>query len=298
MRDWFHVEALDEGVWQLTEPGHVCSWLVCGTRRAALIDTGCGLVPIRPVAEGLTDLPITVVNTHNHFDHVGGNSEFSDIAILAEGAAGLEQAPPPALLAAYAGYAAAMVAAHATWAQLDDAYFHLRRAAHEVRPLPPAARDGSWRIAASRASALLADGDAIDLGDRSLRVIHTPGHSPDSICLELEGERILFGGDTVNTGPVYAQLPGSDPVQLAGSLGRLADGAHAWDRIFCSHFLRTEVGPGFLSEQVAAFAALLGGEAPLVPAVDCVGAHVREARFDGFSILVASDWSPPPVPPT
>lgn len=35
---WFHVQTLAPGVWQLTEPGHVCVWLVAGENRAALID--------------------------------------------------------------------------------------------------------------------------------------------------------------------------------------------------------------------------------------------------------------------
>jgi glyoxylase-like metal-dependent hydrolase (beta-lactamase superfamily II) len=45
----------------------------------------------------------------------------------------------------------------------------------------------------------LSDGDEIDLGDRKLRVIHTPGHTGDSVCLELRlaDRRILFSGDTV-----------------------------------------------------------------------------------------------------
>lgn len=291
MIDWFHVSEIADGVWQLTEPGHVCSWLVAGSRRAALIDTGCGIAPIRPVAESLTSLPITVVNTHRHFDHVGGNAEFSDIVIHPLGAAGLRVAPPAALLDAYRAYSEDMVAAFRAYADADARYFHLLRDADRVRPLPETVLDGAWRIPASAATRIIVDGDVIDLGDRALGVLHTPGHSPDCVSLDLVGERLLFGGDTVNTGPVYAQLPGSEPARLAASLGRLASGAGAWDRVLCSHFLRTEVGPGYLETQVAAFASLLGGEADLHPAVDCIGTPVREASFDGFSVLVAADWS-------
>ncbi len=293
MDDWFHVSEIADGVWQLTEPGHVCSWLVAGSRRAALIDTGCGIAPIRPVVEGLTPLPVTVVNTHHHFDHVGGNAEFDDIAIHALGAAGLQVAPPAELLDAYRAYSEDMVSAFAAYAENDARYFHLLRDADRVRPLPETVLDGSWRIAASTATELIADGDEIDLGDRALRVLHTPGHSPDCVSLDLVGERLLFGGDTVNTGPVYAQLPGSDPAQLAASLERLASGAGAWDRVLCSHFLRTEVGPKYLEAQVVAFAALLAGDVELHSAVDCIGTPVREASFDGFSVLVSADWSAP-----
>lgn len=292
MAAWFHVEQLAADVWQLTEPGHVCSWLVAGSRRAALIDTGCGIAPIRPVVESLTSLPVTVVNTHHHFDHVGGNAEFDTIAIHALGADGLAVAPPADLLHAYRDYAVRMQAAFAAYAASDRAYFHLLRAGDEVRPLPDFVLDGSWRIAPSSATDLLADGDIVDLGNRSLRVIHTPGHSPDCISLDLVDERILFGGDTVNTGPVYAQLPESDPAQFGRSLERLAADSHTWDRVLCSHFLRTEVGPDYLGVQVEAFAALLEDEVEMHPAVDCIATPVLEAAFDGFSILVPADWAP------
>lgn len=297
MDDWFHVGEIADGVWQLTEPGHVCSWLVAGSRRAALIDTGCGIAPIRPVVERLTSLPVTVVNTHHHFDHVGGNAEFDAIAIHPLGEAGLRVAPPAELLDAYRAYSEDMLAAYESYADADARYFHLLRDADRVRPLPGSVLDGSWRIAASTATELISEGDEIDLGDRALGVLHTPGHSPDCVSLDLIGERLLFGGDTVNTGPVYAQLPGSEPARLAASLERLAAGADAWDRVLCSHFMRTEVGPDHLTAQVAAFAALLAGEVDLHPAVDCVGTQVREASFDGFSVLVAADWIPSPTPP-
>lgn len=42
---------------------------------------------------------------------------------------------------------------------------------------------------------LLQDGDCLKIGDRHFEVIHTPGHSNDSICLYCEEERVLFAGD-------------------------------------------------------------------------------------------------------
>ena len=43
---------------------------------------------------------------------------------------------------------------------------------------------------------LLRDGDVIRMGDRDFEVIHTPGHSSDSICLYNEAEGVLFAGDS------------------------------------------------------------------------------------------------------
>ena len=46
----------------------------------------------------------------------------------------------------------------------------------------------------------LEDGDKIELGERSLEVIHTPGHSPGGICLLVDGH--LFSGDTLFAGSI------------------------------------------------------------------------------------------------
>lgn len=282
---WFAVDRLAPGVWRLAEPGHVCSWLVEGDERAALIDTGCGIAPIRPVVESLTERPVLVVNTHHHFDHVGGNHEFDEIAIHELGAAGLEQPVPHDVLKQYLRYARQLVAAYSRYAELDGRFFHLLERQHEVRPLPPHVEWDGWQIRPSRATQTLRDGDTVELGGRALRVMHTPGHSPDCISLELAEERLLFGGDTVNTGPVYAHAEDSDLERFAESLEWLAGLSERFSRVFCSHFLRTEVAPAFLRVQAGAFRAVLAGDVELRPAVDCVGRPALEARFDGFSIL-------------
>ena len=48
------------------------------------------------------------------------------------------------------------------------------------------------------------------MGNTIIRVLHTPGHTQDCICLLDEDNGVLFGGHTINTGPIYAQLEDSD----------------------------------------------------------------------------------------
>ena len=55
--------------------------MILGKEKALLFDTGNGIGKIRAVVNGLTSLPVLVLNSHTHFDHIGGNAEFS--AILA-----------------------------------------------------------------------------------------------------------------------------------------------------------------------------------------------------------------------
>lgn len=296
MSEWFCVRELADRVWEISEPGHVAFWLVGGDERAALIDSGCGFAALRPVVEGLTDRPVLVVNSHNHLDHIGGNAEWEEIAIHPLGAAGLEQPFPPAMFAAYLDHAADMVHAYSSYRELDRRFFHLLSDRHDVRALPAAAVPGRWQIAPSRATQTIDEGDVIELGGRFLRVLHTPGHSPDCLCFELASERLLIGTDTVNTGPVYAHLPDSDPRLLRDSLARLATESERWDRVLCAHFLRTEVAPAYLGDQVRALDELLAGQVALEPAVDCVGTPALEARFDGYSFLVDSGWGAAEVP--
>ena len=64
----------------------------------------------------------------------------------------------------------------------------------------------------------------LDLGGRSLQVLHAPGHSPGSICLwEADSGTLLSGDVLVDGEPLLDQLPRSSPADFAASLRRLAD---------------------------------------------------------------------------
>jgi glyoxylase-like metal-dependent hydrolase (beta-lactamase superfamily II) len=64
----------------------------------------------------------------------------------------------------------------------------------------------------------VSDGDTIEVGSIKLRVLHTPGHSKDSICLVL-GDELVFTGDTLFVGNCgRTDLPGSDPAEMYDSL--------------------------------------------------------------------------------
>jgi len=70
----------------------------------------------------------------------------------------------------------------------------------------------------------LNDGSSITAGGRTLQVIHTPGHTPGSICLYDPKDKILFSGDTVfpEGGFGRTDLPGGESYQLIDSLERLS----------------------------------------------------------------------------
>jgi glyoxylase-like metal-dependent hydrolase (beta-lactamase superfamily II) len=78
------------------------------------------------------------------------------------------------------------------------------------------------RLAKIKKDIAVEDGDILPLGDLKIRVIHTPGHTPDSVCLLVENK--LITGDTLYVGECgRTDLPGGDSSQLYDSLfGKLA----------------------------------------------------------------------------
>jgi glyoxylase-like metal-dependent hydrolase (beta-lactamase superfamily II) len=286
MHEWFAVQAVAPDVWLIAEPGHVNSWLVRGRDRAILIDTGLGIAPIRSLAETLAGVPISVVNTHAHFDHVGGNREFSDIAIHELGMARLRQGVPTHVLTAYLAYTRELIAASELYRDLDRRYFFLLEDASDPRPLPTGFSGEDWRIGPSEATHAFHEGDRIDLGGRTLSVLYTPGHAPDCICLLDEEAGILFGGDTINTGPIYAHLADSDVAAFTASTARLASLAAGLRMVCVSHFGRAVSPPTLLAEIADGFARIGEGSAPLEPSQDALNRPVLEARFTRFSILL------------
>jgi hypothetical protein len=99
---------------------------------------------------------------------------------------------------------------------------------------------------------------------------------------------VLFGSDTINTGPIYAQLPDSDVKAFARSTRRLADLASSVRMVYVPHFVRYAVDPFLLFEVADGFEQLVAGEAALHPNEDYIGYPVQEASFQRFSIFVAA----------
>ncbi|MGE3599877.1 MAG: MBL fold metallo-hydrolase [Dehalococcoidia bacterium] len=218
---WFERRSFADGVTLLREP-HVhpllrCNvWHLCGRRRHLLIDTGLGVASLRDAARDLFGKPLTVVATHAHFDHVGGLHEFAGETCLihAAEASVLSSATDSMALSTtqfdrniFARLLDAGYTFDDEWliTAVPAAGFEpLRHVLHPVQP-----------------SALLQDGDVVDLDDRAFEVLHLPGHSPGSIALWERSTGVLFSGDAIYDGPLLDNLPESSRTDYARSLERL-----------------------------------------------------------------------------
>ena len=260
-QDWFEVYRVADGVFAIYEPGQfeeVISFLITGDERALLFDSGLGIGDMRRVVEGLTDLPVAVLNSHTHYDHIGGNHQFDRVYGTAteytqQRAAG----SPPAAVAGF----------------LQEGWVW--------KPLPPGFDPASFRSEPFTITDTVADGDVIDLGGRQLEVILVPGHAPDALCLLDRGNRILFTGDTFYLAPLYTHLEGSDFDAYAASAERLAGLAAAYDHAYTAHNVPVVDG-SYIVAMAAAFRAIRDAEA----GEPTVSDGNREYFFDGFSIIV------------
>ncbi|MHB1434279.1 MAG: MBL fold metallo-hydrolase [Streptosporangiaceae bacterium] len=293
MTNWFATRRLEPGIFLVSEPVHVNSFLVEGDSSAALIDTGLGIADIRQVAEDLASHDVFALNTHYHFDHSGGNYQFSTRLIHEAGAAAIERPVDQEVYRRYAQFITELTDTLPRFRDLDEKYFHFLSDETTPRTLPDGFDPAAWSYQPTTATRTLRDGDKVDLGRRELTVLHTPGHTPDCICLLDEKNGVLFGGDTINTGPIYAQLGDSDVAAFAKSARRLAELAGSVRVVYVPHFVRYAVDPGFLTEVADGFERLVSGEAELHPAADYLGYPVREASFARFSIFVATPGEAP-----
>lgn len=263
-QEWFEVYRLTPDTYAIYEPfqfEEAISFLVIGKERAVIIDTGTGIGDLKQVTTELTKLPVSVVNTHTHWDHIGSNSQLEETACfnnedcirkLREGVENARLRPS--------------VTGDSIW-----------------RPLPDGFDAATWSIPPVEPAVLLEDGDLIALGERTLEVIHTPGHSPGSICLLDSKNRILFTGDTFFPGPLYAYPEDVDIDDYIASLEKLNDRIDEYDYLCSGHndpWVKSEV----IARVVKAFQDILDGKGEYKE-----DEGIRRYYFDGFDILIRSD---------
>jgi glyoxylase-like metal-dependent hydrolase (beta-lactamase superfamily II) len=257
---WFEVYKPASNVFAIYEPHQseeVISYLIVGKKRALLFDTGMGISDIKKVTAELTTLPIIVLNSHTHNDHVGGNWQFDaiyamDTDFTRQNARGSREA------------AQAEIAPDQICGVLPKGF---DAKTYATRP---------WKI-----TAYTHDGDRFDLGGRTIEIIATPGHTPDSISLIDRANGLLFTGDTYYPAPIWLFRPETDLDAYATSIRRLAALAPQIKLVLGAHNVPV-AQPSVLPRLVIAFDAVRAGK--VQPTPDSPGKVLY--KVDGFSFLM------------
>jgi hydroxyacylglutathione hydrolase len=212
--DYYAVAELGDGAYAIGEPRYgQCnfSYLIVGSKRALLFDTGPGIRDITKVVSKLTSLPIVALPSHLHFDHIGNLSRFEDVAFP----------DLPSLRAQTRG-----------GRLRPDLYQFLGFVEGFKRPTFTVNR---W----------IAPGADIDLGGRSLQLLSVPGHTPESVALLDRQSNRIFAGDFIYPSEIYAFLPAADLNDYAASARRVAgmlnDGATVYGGHGCDRLPKVDV---------------------------------------------------------
>lgn len=220
-RRWFDVSDVADGILRITEPYvhayvRANAWLIRGSTGLLLVDAGLGVGSLRAELADHLDRPIIAIATHSHFDHFGGLGEFEDRAANRDDGEVIEQGSDYVTLTADTYPKPLLDEFAAAGTAVPDVL---------IGALPSEGFDvAGFRTPAVPITRWLADGDVLDIGDRAFEILHTPGHSPGSICLWEARSGTLVSGDVLVDGePLLDGLPRSSPADFATSLRRVAD---------------------------------------------------------------------------
>ena len=260
---WFEVYEPAPGVYAIYEPHQAeetISYLILGETHALLFDTGMGISDIKKTVQELTNLPIAVLNSHTHNDHVGGNwqfdivygmdTEFTRTNAKGSSAAAQEELSPGSICG----------------------------------ELPKGFDAKAYATKAWKITRYVQSGDEIDLGNRKLEVIATPGHTPDSICLLDSANGLLFTGDTYYPAPIWLFRPETNLTAYVGSVKRIAAMAPRLKLVLGAHNVPV-AQPSVLPRLLAAIQAVRAGQGTVTP----VEAGKVLRKYDGFVFLMRAD---------
>ncbi|MDH4059153.1 MAG: MBL fold metallo-hydrolase [Cyclobacteriaceae bacterium] len=200
---WFEVYEIKDSIYAIYEPyqwQEVISYLILGKEFALLFDTGNGIGNINQVVRSITSLPVRVLNSHSHYDHVGGNADFDFIYGM-----------------------------NTEFTTTRKAGLSHEQVAEEVsdgalcKGLPPGVIAKDHQIRPYAITEIIEDGSVIDLGSRQLEVLSVPGHTPDAIALLDRKNGLLWTGDTFYAGPVWLFAEETNWEAYKNSVNRLAE---------------------------------------------------------------------------
>lgn len=216
-RSFHKVTPIDTHTWCIEEKRltqQCLMYLLEGETSAMLIDTGYGFGDVGSVVSQLTKLPVFVVNTHAHLDHIGGNHFFPDIWL----------------------YEAERDIFHLHTNPAEVARMVDEQIPRLLTPLLQGFRQDIVKQTISGEYHWFSCPKYFDMGGRTIDVVLTPGHTPGSICLLDRESRTLFSGDTVCDWGILLHLKGSlSPEVYRQSLEALWQLREQLDAIYPGH---------------------------------------------------------------
>ncbi|MCC3859635.1 MBL fold metallo-hydrolase [Pseudemcibacter aquimaris] len=258
---WYVTYQINDNTYAILAPHHwqeTVSFLMVGSEKALLIDTGMGFGNIKHTVDAITDLPVIVVNTHSHYDHVSNNHHFDTV------------------YGRQLDYTRKNSSGHpkTTWTNA------LQPSAVNG-PLPAGFSFGAYESKPFKISKYLMDGEIIELGNRNIEVIFTPGHTPDSMLFFDREAGLLATGDTFYPSTLWAHRADANFKDYLASAKKMAEMESQVKYILPGHG-EIVANPNFLGKLYQAFLDMRKPETDFE-----ARENHRRYEFDGFAALVA-----------
>jgi len=258
---FFKAEIIADKSWQIsqafTKPSPtVYCYLVEGRDYALLIDSMMGFGILRDFCKTLTAKPIKLVNTHAHWDHIGGNIHFASCYIHHREIPILQEA---------VGYT-------------KEQFFAVAKQMAQLEYQELLKLDENFADAKPMQVLPIYDGDLFDLGDRKIEVMEVVGHTPGSIVLIDSKTRIAYAGDACNTNTLL-EFPHSLPVTTyMESLLKFQKRKDDFDKLYCGHEV---LEPSIIDEAIETVARVIAGTDDRYEAIGMLGTPVLYAAAKG-----------------
>lgn len=152
------IRNIADNVYMLRDSGGANAYLIVGNKKALVIDTMNGLERIKSLIQSVTDLPLMLIHTHGHWDHIGGDGEFLEAYI----------------------HPSQMLLARLSWLRIQEgAKVESAKNVQEIKWIP------------------FYPGEKIDLGGIEIEAYEVQGHTSGGLCFLDRKNRLLFTGDAV-----------------------------------------------------------------------------------------------------
>ncbi len=203
---FFESKKVSEHLLRITMPCGVCAYLVKGSERAALLDTGFGIGDLRGYVESLIQTPYTVLLSHGHLDHAGGAGQFPEVYLNEK-----------------------------DW-ELEKWHCTLEKRLYDVNNGPDGSSTGisADNLIPSRVEPYLPlqEGDIFELGGITIWPVAVPGHTAGMMVFILPEDRVVILGDACGE---HTLLKKEALPEYQGALTHLLTLAESYDIAFRNH---------------------------------------------------------------